>query len=153
MAAHQHEHPHEHPHSHPHPLPADPVTTAGDDREYAWYAGDHHIHTTFSRDAMYSVDDQVRRGHECGLDWMVITDHGGPDHAKQSVALQTPLIAQAVAGTTSSSSRAWSGTSRAPSTRRSSPPSTRAPPTCCSASSACSTATSSPPGRTPAGRS
>ncbi|MEZ0492798.1 PHP domain-containing protein [Kineococcus sp. TBRC 1896] len=97
MAAHPHEHPHEHahPHSHAHPLPADPASTPGDDREYAWYAGDHHIHTTFSRDAMYSVDDQVRRGHACGLDWMVITDHGGPDHAKQSVALQTPLIAQA----------------------------------------------------------
>ena len=73
----------------------DPVSSDGDAREFAWYAGDHHIHTMFSRDAMYSVDDQVRRGAECGLDWMVLTDHGGPDHAKQSVALQTPLIAQA----------------------------------------------------------
>ncbi|MFB9376749.1 histidinol-phosphatase [Kineococcus gynurae] len=72
-----------------------PPRTDGDDRDHRWFAGDHHIHTTFSRDAMYTVDDQVRRGTACGLDWMVLTDHGGPDHAKQSVALQTPLIEQA----------------------------------------------------------
>ncbi|WP_432545518.1 PHP domain-containing protein [Kineococcus sp. SYSU DK004] len=82
-------------HTHGVPLPADVPVTDGDERGFAWYAGDHHIHTTFSRDAMYTVDDQVRRGHQHGLDWMVITDHGGPDHSKQSVALQTPLIAEA----------------------------------------------------------
>ncbi|GAB7192326.1 PHP domain-containing protein [Kineococcus sp. NUM-3379] len=67
----------------------------GDDRAFAWYAGDHHIHTTFSRDAMYTIDDQVRRGTACGLDWMVITDHGGPDHQKLSVVRQAPEIAAA----------------------------------------------------------
>jgi len=95
VADHHHGHgPGEHVHA-PAALPADPVPSPGDDREFGWYAGDHHIHTMFSRDAMYSIDDQVRRARECGLDWMVITDHGGPDHAKQSVALATPLIAQA----------------------------------------------------------
>ncbi|GAA4992104.1 histidinol-phosphatase [Kineococcus glutinatus] len=83
-------------HPHPHlPGPQPEPASDGDDRTFAWYAGDHHIHTTFSRDAMYSVDDQVRRGQECGLDWMVITDHGGPDHAKLSVAAQAPAIAAA----------------------------------------------------------
>ncbi|PPK97684.1 histidinol phosphatase-like PHP family hydrolase [Kineococcus xinjiangensis] len=83
-----------HPHSHL-PGPVQEAPSDGDDRRFSWYAGDHHIHTTFSRDAMYTIDDQVRRGQECGLDWMVITDHGGPDHQKLSVARQAPEIAAA----------------------------------------------------------
>jgi len=55
-------------------------------------SGDHHIHTQYSRDAMHSVEKQVKKGTEYGLDWMVITDHGGTSHQKYSVDLITPDI-------------------------------------------------------------
>ena len=55
-------------------------------------AGDHHIHTQYSRDAMHTVEKQVQKGTEYGLDWMVITDHGGTAHQKYSVDKITPDI-------------------------------------------------------------
>jgi hypothetical protein len=58
-------------------------------------SGDHHIHTQYSRDAMHTVDKQVSKGTEYGLDWMVITDHGGTAHQKYSVDMITPDIAAA----------------------------------------------------------
>ena len=48
-------------------------------------AGDHHIHTQYSRDAIHTVDKQVKKGTEFGMDWLVITDHGGTAHQKFSV--------------------------------------------------------------------
>ncbi|TDC53928.1 histidinol-phosphatase [Jiangella ureilytica] len=57
-----------------------------------WLAGDHHIHTQHSSDAMYRVYDQVRHGAAYGLDWMVITDHGGATHARIGVELVNPDI-------------------------------------------------------------
>jgi hypothetical protein len=55
-------------------------------------AGDHHIHTTYSRDAMYSVSTQVKNAESNGLQWMVITDHGATAHQKLSIDLITPDI-------------------------------------------------------------
>ena len=55
-------------------------------------SGDHHIHTQYSRDAMHTVDKQVSKGTEYGLDWMVITDHGGTAHQKLSIDQITPDI-------------------------------------------------------------
>jgi hypothetical protein len=57
-----------------------------------WLAGDHHIHTRHSSDAMYRVIDQVEHGAAYGLDWMVITDHGGATHARIGVELVNPEI-------------------------------------------------------------
>ncbi|MBB5791614.1 histidinol-phosphatase [Jiangella mangrovi] len=57
-----------------------------------WLAGDHHIHTQHSSDAMYRVYDQVQHGAAYGLDWMVITDHGGATHARIGVELVNPDI-------------------------------------------------------------
>jgi hypothetical protein len=57
-----------------------------------WLAGDHHIHTRHSSDAMYRVIDQVQHGAAYGLDWMVITDHGGATHARIGVELVNPEI-------------------------------------------------------------
>jgi hypothetical protein len=54
-------------------------------RQYGWFAGDHHIHTRFSPDAIYLVQQQAEKAVEYGLDWMVITDHGGPTHQKLSI--------------------------------------------------------------------
>lgn len=67
--------------------------TSGERRAgYLWLAGDHHIHTQYSSDAMYRVIDQVRHGNAYGLDWMVITDHGGATHARIGVDKVNPDI-------------------------------------------------------------
>jgi hypothetical protein len=47
-----------------------------------WLAGDHHIHTHYSNDAVYRVIDHARHASAWGLDWMVITDHGSVPHVK-----------------------------------------------------------------------
>ncbi len=59
---------------------------------FAWLAGDHHIHTQYSPDGLYTVEDQVRHAAAFGLDWMVITDHGGAQHAKIGVEKVNPDI-------------------------------------------------------------
>ncbi|PGZ08330.1 phosphoesterase [Bacillus cereus] len=61
-----------------------------------WLAGDHHIHSEWSfkydytqnpitsikgGDAVYPIDKQAEMAKQFGLDWIVTTDHGGPDHA------------------------------------------------------------------------
>ncbi|HEU5474066.1 MAG TPA: PHP domain-containing protein [Actinophytocola sp.] len=60
-----------------------------------WLAGDHHIHTQYSADALYRVIDQARHARAYGLDWMVITDHGGATHARIGVELVNPDIVAA----------------------------------------------------------
>ncbi|CCH33237.1 PHP domain-containing protein [Actinosynnema sp. NPDC047251] len=60
-----------------------------------WYAGDHHIHTQYSPGAQYEVATQVAKAREHGLDWLVITDHGGVAHQKFSVDLVAPDIEKA----------------------------------------------------------
>ncbi|MGA3601155.1 phosphoesterase [Lysinibacillus agricola] len=62
-----------------------------------WLAGDHHIHSEFSYkydytqnpitfvkggDAVYPIEKQAEMAKKYGLDWIVTTDHGGPDHAE-----------------------------------------------------------------------
>jgi len=56
----------------------------GRDR-YRWLAGDHHTHTQYSYDAMYTVDEVVGNAQRFGADWVVITDHGYPTHERSSV--------------------------------------------------------------------
>lgn len=46
----------------------------------------------FSPDAQYEVATQAAKAREYGLEWIVITDHGGPAHQKLSVDLITPQI-------------------------------------------------------------
>lgn len=57
-----------------------------------WFAGDHHIHTKYSPDAQYEVATQVANARKYGLDWLVITDHGGVAHQKFSIDQVTPDI-------------------------------------------------------------
>ncbi|RKS73891.1 hypothetical protein CLV35_2385 [Motilibacter peucedani] len=66
-----------------------------DDDEYTYLAGDHHIHTQFSSDALYKPEQQARRGAEYGLDWLVITDHGSVAHAKLGVENVNPHVKNA----------------------------------------------------------
>lgn len=63
--------------------------------QLSWLAGDHHIHTQYSGDAVYRVIDQVRHAAAYGLDWMVITDHGSVQHAKIGVEKVHPDIVAA----------------------------------------------------------
>jgi len=60
-----------------------------------WLAGDHHIHTQYSSDAQYQIIQQVGHASIYGLDWMVITDHGGADHARIGVDRTYPDIVAA----------------------------------------------------------
>ncbi|XVX21446.1 histidinol-phosphatase [Actinomycetota bacterium] len=59
---------------------------------FTWLAGDHHIHTQHSHDGHYTVAEQVSRGAGFGLGWMVITDHGGKEHARIGVERVNPEI-------------------------------------------------------------
>jgi hypothetical protein len=61
-------------------------------RPNVWLAGDHHIHTQLSSDGMYRVIDQAQHAAANGLDWLVITDHGGATHARIGVDLVNPQI-------------------------------------------------------------
>ncbi|MFC0623103.1 PHP domain-containing protein [Kribbella deserti] len=54
---------------------------------YLWLAGDHHLHSQYSNDAMFRVDDQVQRAIGHGLDWMVITDHGNTAFSSYGVPM------------------------------------------------------------------
>nr|WP_042196837.1 PHP domain-containing protein [Kibdelosporangium sp. MJ126-NF4]CEL22586.1 Histidinol phosphatase and related hydrolases of the PHP family [Kibdelosporangium sp. MJ126-NF4]CTQ89728.1 Histidinol phosphatase and related hydrolases of the PHP family [Kibdelosporangium sp. MJ126-NF4] len=59
---------------------------------FRWLAGDHHVHTHYSDDGKYRVVDHVRHANAYGLGWLVITDHGGPVHAKIGVDKVNPDI-------------------------------------------------------------
>ena len=57
----------------------DPPSTV----ERRWLAGDSHIHGHWSpNDGLYPTSLNARMARRYGLQWMVTTDHGGPDHAK-----------------------------------------------------------------------
>jgi len=61
----------------------------------AWLAGDHHIHTQYSPDGLYTVADQAQYARAYGLDWLVITDHGGANHVRVGVETVNPDITAA----------------------------------------------------------
>jgi len=58
-------------------------------------AGDHHVHSHFSGDGQYPPWLLAERAVEHGLDWMVITDHGGPLHARFALELLGPALDEA----------------------------------------------------------
>jgi hypothetical protein len=62
---------------------------------FRWLAGDHHIHTQYSPDAVYRVIDQAQHARAYGLDWIVITDHGNATHARIGVDLTYPDVVAA----------------------------------------------------------
>lgn len=80
--------------AHPHGPIADAPPPPKDAR---WLAGDHHVHSRFSvgydaktspptplvgEDAAYPIPMNAVMARRFGLDWMVATDHGGPNHSK-----------------------------------------------------------------------
>ncbi|MDO8909240.1 MAG: phosphoesterase [Pseudohongiella sp.] len=73
------------------------LSSASNQQARQWLAGDHHIHSRFSvgwdnstnpptpvlaGDAIYPIPMNAVMGRKHGLDWMVATDHGGPNHAQ-----------------------------------------------------------------------
>lgn len=85
--------------------------TAHELQEPRWLAGDHHIHSRFSvgwemdpddptapptpiigGDAIYPIPMNAVMARRHGLDWMVSTDHGGPNHSKVNLEIAYPEL-------------------------------------------------------------
>ncbi|MEX2401023.1 MAG: hypothetical protein WD423_09655, partial [Rhodothermales bacterium] len=75
----------------------------------AWRAGDHHVHSRYSvgwddsedppapiigGDAIYPTPMNAMMARHHGLDWMVTTDHGGPNHSKVNLEMAYPELLQ-----------------------------------------------------------
>lgn len=80
---------------------------SGADR--TWLAGDHHIHSRYSvgwvrstdpptsivgGDAIYPIPLNALMARHYGLDWMVTTDHAGPNHSKVNLEMAYPELVQ-----------------------------------------------------------
>ena len=74
---------------------------------FAWRAGDHHIHSRYSvswdrdsdpptpiigGDAIYPIHMNALMAKYHGLDWVVSTDHGGPNHSKLNIESAYPEL-------------------------------------------------------------
>lgn len=77
------------------PRSAQATPRSGSGRRYTWLNGDHHIHTQYSPDGLYTVRTQVEQARRNGVHWMVITDHGTAAHARLGVELVNPDIVAA----------------------------------------------------------
>jgi len=80
--------------------------TASNDPARRWLAGDHHIHSQFSvgweetsppkpiigGDAVYQISKNAEMARQFGLEWMVATDHGGPNHSKINLEQAYPAL-------------------------------------------------------------
>lgn len=79
-----------------------------------WLAGDHHVHSEFSvgwkrnperpdeppepvlgGDAIYSIEHNAAMARRYSLDWMVSTDHGGPQHSRVNAQMAYPELLRA----------------------------------------------------------
>jgi hypothetical protein len=60
-----------------------------------WLSGDHHIHTQYSIDGLYGIEEQVQSAIAGGLDFCVITDHGGPGHDRVLLSRAYPQLVEA----------------------------------------------------------
>ncbi|MFZ7943691.1 phosphoesterase [Neobacillus sp. 19] len=73
----------------------------------SWLAGDHHVHSEWSvgwdnstnpptairgGDAIYPITKNAENGKKYGLDWMMTTDHGGPNHSKVNLEQAYPEL-------------------------------------------------------------
>lgn len=80
---------------------------AQDDAARSWRAGDHHVHSHRSvnytektdppvpiagTDADYPIVVNAMKARRYGLEWMVSTDHGGPDHSEYNLKQAYPEL-------------------------------------------------------------
>jgi hypothetical protein len=94
----------------PEPKPTEPAQPL----KRSWLAGDSHIHSEFSPsydtktdpanpnppvtiggDAIYKISKNAEQARAHGLQWMVATDHGGPNHSKINMDLAYPELLKA----------------------------------------------------------
>ncbi len=82
------------------------LTFSQNDSLRAWRAGDHHIHSKYSAgydtstnppkfnfdEQPYAIITNAEKAKEFGLDWMVSTDHGGPNHSKINLEYAYPEL-------------------------------------------------------------
>lgn len=79
-------------------------------KEASWLAGDHHVHSEWSvgwddsttpptpikgGDAIYPITKNAQMAKSYGVDWMVSTDHGGPNHSKVNLEEAYPEVLKA----------------------------------------------------------
>ncbi|ALC87909.1 MULTISPECIES: phosphoesterase [unclassified Bacillus (in: firmicutes)] len=72
-----------------------------------WLAGDHHVHSEWSvgwdnstnpptpiqgGDAIYPIVKNAEKATEYGLEWVMTTDHGGPNHSKVNLEQAYPEL-------------------------------------------------------------
>ena len=79
-------------------LQSDPSTERGGPRsdDVLWLAGDQHVHTTYSLDALVldgteeNVTDYAATAELMGLDWMIVTDHSNVHATWSGTEYYTP---------------------------------------------------------------
>lgn len=76
-------------------LPSNSMASRNPYSKGSWIAGDHHIHTRFSSDGLYKIEEQVAHAAKYGLGWCVITDHGGEHHDKIALKQAYPELVEA----------------------------------------------------------
>lgn len=82
-------------------------SSAQENGQRTWLAGDHHIHSRYSvgwdrnvdppapikgGDAIYPTPMNALMAKYYGLSWMVTTDHGGPNHSKVNLEMAYPEL-------------------------------------------------------------
>ena len=80
---------------------------ASNQSNVSWLAGDHHVHSEWSvdwnnttnpptpiraGDAIYPIVKNAKKAKEYGLDWVMTTDHGGPNHSKVNLEQAYPEL-------------------------------------------------------------
>jgi len=68
--------------------PARPVRP----KHLTWLVGDHHVHTVFSHDAKYRIQDQLDAAQRFGVDWLAFTEHANFAHADRGLADSGDLL-------------------------------------------------------------
>lgn len=93
----------------------DHVPAPAPSRTARWLAGDHHVHSEYSvgwsekgvatperppvprlrGDAICTIRENAGQARAYGLDWMVSTDHGGPNHSRINLERAYPDVVAA----------------------------------------------------------
>lgn len=75
-----------------HPAGANP---GGNDPQLTWLVGDHHVHTQYSHDAKYLINQQLDAARRFGVDWLAFTEHSNFGHANNGGAVNSNKEIQA----------------------------------------------------------
>lgn len=69
---------------------------AAGDPKLTWLVGDHHVHTQYSHDAKYRIEQQLQQARRYGVDWLAFTEHANFGHANNGgvVGSNREILAQ-----------------------------------------------------------